>query len=82
MYTPEWNKALNDGTLIAWPQRGLGARACSSGNAADTKGKWKIAPLPQWNAGDARDRQLGRLVHRGDRAVQARRRPRRSSRSG
>jgi multiple sugar transport system substrate-binding protein len=50
MYTPEWNKALNDGTLIAWPSAVWGPGVLA-GNAADTKGKWKIAPLPQWTAG-------------------------------
>jgi multiple sugar transport system substrate-binding protein len=51
MYTPEWNKALNDGTLIAWPSAVWGPGVLS-GNAADTAGKWKIAELPQWNAGE------------------------------
>ena len=51
MYTPEWNKALNDGTLLAWPSAVWGPGVLS-GNAADTKGKWMIAPMPQWNAGD------------------------------
>jgi multiple sugar transport system substrate-binding protein len=51
MYTPEWNKALNDGTLLAWPSAVWGPGVLS-GNAADTKGKWMMAPLPQWNAGD------------------------------
>ncbi|WP_459645362.1 ABC transporter substrate-binding protein [Kineococcus sp. NUM-3379] len=49
MYTPEWNAALNDGTQAAW----LGAvwgPGVLEGNAADTKGKWKAAPLPQWDA--------------------------------
>jgi multiple sugar transport system substrate-binding protein len=51
MYTPEWNKALNDGTLIAWPSAVWGPGVLA-GNAADTKGKWAMAPMPQWNAGD------------------------------
>jgi len=51
MYTPEWNKALNDGTLIAWPSA-VWAPGVLAGNAADTKGKWAMAPMPQWNAGD------------------------------
>lgn len=58
MYTPEWNKALNDGTLIAWPSAIWGPGVLS-GNAADTKGKWKIAPLPQWTAGDSRTGSWG-----------------------
>jgi multiple sugar transport system substrate-binding protein len=51
MYTSEWNKALNDGTLIAWPSAVWGPGVLS-GNAPDTAGKWKIAELPQWTAGE------------------------------
>jgi len=51
MYTPEWNKALNDGTLIAWPSAVWGPGVLS-GNAPDTAGKWAIAELPQWTAGE------------------------------
>ncbi|MEV4135607.1 extracellular solute-binding protein [Dactylosporangium sp. NPDC049742] len=51
MYTPEWNKALNDGTLIAWPSAVWGPGVLS-GNAPDTAGKWKIAEMPQWTAGE------------------------------
>jgi multiple sugar transport system substrate-binding protein len=58
MYTPAWNKALNDGTLIAWPSAIWGPGVLS-GNAADTKGKWKIAPLPQWSAGDSKTGSWG-----------------------
>ncbi|PRY22843.1 ABC transporter substrate-binding protein [Pseudosporangium ferrugineum] len=49
MYTPDWNAALNDGTQVGW----LGAvwgPGVLEGNAASTKGKWKVAPLPQWDA--------------------------------
>ncbi|MET0417835.1 MAG: extracellular solute-binding protein [Actinoplanes sp.] len=49
MYTPEWNAALNDGSQAAW----LGAvwgPGVLEGNAASTKGKWKAAQLPQWDA--------------------------------
>jgi multiple sugar transport system substrate-binding protein len=51
MYTPEWNKALDDGTLIAWPSA-VWAPGVLSGNATDTAGKWSVAELPQWNAGE------------------------------
>jgi multiple sugar transport system substrate-binding protein len=51
MYTPAWNKALNDGTLLAWPSAVWGPGVLA-GNAADTKGKWTMAPLPQWTAGE------------------------------
>jgi multiple sugar transport system substrate-binding protein len=58
MYTPEWNKALNDGTLLAWPSA-IWAPGVLSGNAPDTKGKWAMAPLPQWSAGDKRTGNWG-----------------------
>jgi multiple sugar transport system substrate-binding protein len=48
MYTPEWNAALNDGSQAGW----LGAvwgPGVLEGNAAKTKGKWKVAQLPQWD---------------------------------
>ncbi|MET8141055.1 extracellular solute-binding protein [Sphaerisporangium sp. NPDC005288] len=50
-FTPEWNKALNDGTLLTWPSAVWGPGVLSS-NAPDGKGKWAIAPLPQWSAGE------------------------------
>jgi multiple sugar transport system substrate-binding protein len=51
MYTPQWNKHLNDGTLMAWPTAVWGP-AVLEGIAPKTKGKWAMAPLPQWNEGD------------------------------
>jgi multiple sugar transport system substrate-binding protein len=51
MYTPEWNKALGDGTLLAWPSA-IWAPGVLASVAAGTKGKWAMAPLPQWTAGD------------------------------
>ncbi|GAA1294619.1 sugar ABC transporter substrate-binding protein [Planotetraspora silvatica] len=50
-FTPEWNKALNDGTLLTWPSAVWGPGVLSS-NAPKGKGKWAIAPLPQWSAGE------------------------------
>ncbi|WFE19289.1 extracellular solute-binding protein [Solwaraspora sp. WMMD937] len=50
MYTPEWNQALNDGTLLAWPSAIWGPGVLA-GNAADTEGLWEMAPLPQWTEG-------------------------------
>jgi multiple sugar transport system substrate-binding protein len=58
MYTPEWNAALNDGTLIAWPSA-IWAPGVLSGNAADTQGKWKMAPMPQWSASENRTGSWG-----------------------
>jgi multiple sugar transport system substrate-binding protein len=51
MYTPQWSKAMNDGTLLAWPSAVWGP-AVLAGIAPNTKGKWAMAPLPQWTAGD------------------------------
>ncbi len=50
MYTPEWNKAMSDGTLLAWPSAVWGAGVLE-GVAPSTKGKWKMVPMPQWEAG-------------------------------
>lgn len=58
MYTPEWNKALNDGTLLAWPSA-VWAPGVLAGNAPDTLGKWAMAPLPQWTAGENRTGNWG-----------------------
>ncbi|WP_203817913.1 ABC transporter substrate-binding protein [Paractinoplanes ferrugineus] len=49
MYTPEWNAALNDGTQVGWLSSVWGPGVLE-GNAASTKGKWKAALLPQWDA--------------------------------
>lgn len=51
MYTPEWNKALNDGTLLTWPSAIWGPGVLA-GNAPDTKGRWAMAAMPQWTAGE------------------------------
>ncbi|GLY31903.1 extracellular solute-binding protein [Kineosporia sp. NBRC 101731] len=50
MYTPGWNSALNKGTQVGWVSA-VWAPGVLAGNAADTKGKWKVAPMPQWTAG-------------------------------
>ncbi len=52
-YTPAWNKALNDGSLLTWPSAVWGPGVLS-GSAPAAKGKWAIAPLPQWNAGESK----------------------------
>ncbi|MGN9780636.1 ABC transporter substrate-binding protein [Nonomuraea sp. ZG12] len=51
-FTPEWNKALNDGKLLTWPSA-VWAPGVLSSNAPKAKGKWAVAPLPQWNAGES-----------------------------
>jgi multiple sugar transport system substrate-binding protein len=49
MYTPEWNKAMSDGTLLAWPSAIWGAGVLE-GVAPSTKGKWKMVAMPQWDS--------------------------------
>lgn len=49
MYTPEWNAALNDGSEVGWLSA-VWAPGVLSGNAPDTAGNWKAAPMPQWDA--------------------------------
>ncbi|MEU4426868.1 extracellular solute-binding protein [Actinoplanes sp. NPDC024001] len=49
MYTPEWNTALNDGTQVGWVSA-VWAPGVLEAGAKDTKGKWKAAPMPQWDA--------------------------------
>ncbi|MFB7591674.1 ABC transporter substrate-binding protein [Streptomyces sp. NPDC056169] len=51
MYTPAWNKALNTGEQIAWVSA-VWAPGTLTTAAPDTKGKWAMAPLPQWNKGE------------------------------
>ncbi|MEU1404941.1 extracellular solute-binding protein [Streptomyces sp. NPDC005728] len=48
MYTPAWNKALDTGKQIAWVSA-VWAPGTLSTAAPDTKGKWAMAPLPQWS---------------------------------
>lgn len=50
-YTPAWNKGLADGTQVGWVSA-VWAPGVLQGNAPATAGKWKMAPLPQWTAGD------------------------------
>ncbi|MER7518357.1 extracellular solute-binding protein [Streptomyces sp. NPDC126499] len=48
MYTPAWNKALNTGEQLAWVSA-VWAPGTLTTAAPDTKGKWAMAPLPQWD---------------------------------
>jgi multiple sugar transport system substrate-binding protein len=50
-FSPQWNKQMNDGTLLTWIS-GAWAPAQLGGIAPATKGKWAVAPLPAWTAGD------------------------------
>jgi multiple sugar transport system substrate-binding protein len=48
MYTPAWNKAIDTGKQIAWVSA-VWAPGTLTTAAPDTKGKWAMAPLPQWS---------------------------------
>jgi multiple sugar transport system substrate-binding protein len=50
-FSPQWNKQMNDGTLLTWIS-GAWAPAQLGGIAPATKGKWAVAPLPAWTPGD------------------------------
>ncbi|MFI0943528.1 ABC transporter substrate-binding protein [Streptomyces sp. NPDC021020] len=50
-FSPQWNKQMNDGTLLTWIS-GAWAPAQLGGIAPSTKGKWAVAQLPAWTAGD------------------------------
>ncbi|MEV4759649.1 sugar ABC transporter substrate-binding protein [Micromonospora sp. NPDC049559] len=50
-FSPQWNKQMNDGSLATWIS-GAWAPAQLGGIAPGTKGKWAVAPLPAWTAGD------------------------------
>ncbi|MFC5908937.1 ABC transporter substrate-binding protein [Streptacidiphilus monticola] len=50
MYTPAWSKALDNGTQIAWVSA-VWAPGVLTSSAPSGKGKWAMAPLPQWTKG-------------------------------
>ncbi|MDT0610365.1 ABC transporter substrate-binding protein [Streptomyces lancefieldiae] len=58
MYTPAWNKALNTGEQIAWVSA-VWAPGTLTTAAPDTKGKWAMAPLPQWSDSENRTGSWG-----------------------
>src|SRR5579871_207834 len=49
-FSNDWNAALDKGTIASWPSAVWG-QGVIKGNAKDTSGQWKVAPLPQWTAG-------------------------------
>ena len=46
-----WYRAMQTGQLASWPAAQWGD-ALLRGNAPDTKGKWRVTSLPQWEEGD------------------------------
>ena len=49
-WTSEWDNAYNTGENWTWISAVWGANSIASG-APDTSGKWAVAPMPQWEAG-------------------------------
>lgn len=49
MYDPAWFKGLGDGS-IATVVGAVWQAGVIKGDAADGKGKWAVAPMPQWDA--------------------------------
>lgn len=49
-FTDPWYQALNRGKYAAWIAAAWGPTFLS-GSAKSTTGKWRAAPLPQWDAG-------------------------------
>ncbi|MEH1125383.1 ABC transporter substrate-binding protein [Micromonospora sp. CPCC 206061] len=50
-WTTEWDNAYNTGQAWTWVSAVWGANSIATG-APTTSGKWAVAPMPQWNAGD------------------------------
>ncbi len=57
-FTNDWYAALGNGTIATWPTAAWGP-VFLSGVAAKSAGKWRAAPLPQWNAGDTAEGNWG-----------------------
>ena len=49
-FATSWYTALSNGSIASWVTAGWGP-VFLSGQAANTSGKWRAAPLPQWTAG-------------------------------
>jgi multiple sugar transport system substrate-binding protein len=50
-FTDSWNQGLNTGRYATWLTAAWGPVFMQTA-APDTSGKWRAAPLPQWNDGD------------------------------
>lgn len=50
-FTDNWYQGFNKGKYATWITAAWGP-VFLAGSASSTKGKWRAAPLPQWNAGD------------------------------
>ncbi|CAL9341195.1 ABC transporter substrate-binding protein [Streptomyces atacamensis] len=52
-FSPALYKAWNSGEVVTWISAAWGYSTIRD-NAKSTEGKWAVAPMPQWNAGDQR----------------------------
>ncbi|MFJ5774317.1 ABC transporter substrate-binding protein [Streptomyces sp. NPDC093094] len=50
-FSPALYKSWNSGEVVTWISAAWGYSTIRD-NAASTAGKWAVAPMPQWNAGD------------------------------
>jgi len=50
-FSPELYKAWNDGSVVSWVSAAWGYSTIRD-NAKSTAGKWAVAPMPQWTAGE------------------------------
>ncbi|WP_433378111.1 ABC transporter substrate-binding protein [Actinoplanes sp. CA-142083] len=50
-WTDEWNNAYNESKAWTWVSAVWGANSIATG-APKTAGKWAVAPMPQWTAGE------------------------------
>ncbi|RSM58103.1 sugar ABC transporter substrate-binding protein [Actinoplanes sp. ATCC 53533] len=50
-WSAEWDNAYNTGAAWTWISAVWGANSISTG-APKTAGKWRVAPMPQWAAGE------------------------------
>jgi multiple sugar transport system substrate-binding protein len=57
-FTDQWYQALNKGKYATWLTAAWGP-VFLAGNAKDTSGKWRAAPLPQWAAGENKSGNWG-----------------------
>jgi multiple sugar transport system substrate-binding protein len=57
-FTNAWYHDLQTGSVATWVSAVWGASTIS-GNAPQSSGKWKVAPIPQWTAGQTVDGNWG-----------------------
>ncbi len=57
-FSESWNKAVDSGTIATWTGAAWSAGTLEDA-APSTSGKWAVAPLPQWTAGENRSGNWG-----------------------